>query len=179
MKELNLAASSHTLTSCLPPPSPCRAANSSWRTTLSSSLTSSGTKLSTPLRKTAGGCCATWFATSSPQMSSSSPVVWAKGSVQSTQEIQAWRDDRSTLLKSAASEVRRRETSVEHLVLCFSLLDWNLNTGRTHRVHEYLAGISVSQSKILLTVNCKDGDDVCQRCYISFVQKIFKNIISL
>ncbi|XP_031718807.1 BEN domain-containing protein 4 isoform X2 [Anarrhichthys ocellatus] len=36
-----------------------RAANSCWRTILSSSLISSGTKPSTPPRKMAGGCCAT------------------------------------------------------------------------------------------------------------------------
>lgn len=110
-------------------PPPCRAVNSSWRTIPSSSLISSGTKPSTPLRKTAGGCCATWFATSSPQTSSSSPAVWAKGSVQSTQESQAWRDDRSTPSKSAASEVHglkqvcwcRRVFALSFSLLSFSL----------------------------------------------------------
>lgn len=96
---------------------PCRAVNSSWRTILSSSLISSGTRLSTPLRKMADGCCATWFATSSPRTSWSSPAVWAKGSARSTQEIQAWRDGRSTPSKSAASEVRGLEKSV-HLEEC-------------------------------------------------------------
>lgn len=91
-----------------PPPPPHRAANSSWRTIHSSSLISSGTKLSTRLRKTAGGCCATWFATSSPRTSSSSPAVWVKGSGRSTQERRAWKGDRSTPLKSAASEVKRK-----------------------------------------------------------------------
>lgn len=59
----------------LSPPSLHRAANSSWRITLSSSLTSSGTRLSTPQRKMAGGCCDTWYALSSRPMSSSSHVV--------------------------------------------------------------------------------------------------------
>lgn len=95
--------------------SPCREVSSSWRTTLSSSLTSSGTKLSTPRRKTAGGYCATWFATSSPQTSSSSLAVWAKGSGPSTQETRAWRDGRSTPSKSAASEVQYTAPLSSHL----------------------------------------------------------------
>lgn len=94
---------------------PCRAANSCWRTILSSSPTSSGTRPSTPPRKMAGGCCATWSASSSPRTSWSSPAVWEKGSARSTREIPAWRDDRWTPSKSAASEVRekREKTSVE------------------------------------------------------------------
>lgn len=84
----------------------CRAVNSSSRAILSSSPTSSGTKPWIPLRRMAGGCCGIWSATSSPQMSSSSPVVWVRGNVQSTQESRAWRGDRSTPSKSAASEVR-------------------------------------------------------------------------
>lgn len=105
------------------PTSPCRAVNSSWRTILSSSLISSGMKLSTPPRKMADGCCATWFATSSPRMSSSSPVVWAKGSARSTQETQAWRDGHSTRSKSAASEVHSQEKSV-HSVITLRFSTW-------------------------------------------------------
>lgn len=94
----------------VPPPS--REASSSWRIIRSSSPTSSGTKPSTPQRKTADGCCATWSATSSPQTSWNSPAAWAKGSDRCTQGSRAWRDDHLTPSKSAASEVRATSFSL-------------------------------------------------------------------
>lgn len=103
---------------CFPPL--CRVVSSSWRTILSSSLINSGMRLSTPLRKTVDGCYGIWFATSSPLTSWSSPVVWEKGSVQSTQETRAWRDDRSTPSKLAASEVRPwKSLLIKNMLQCF------------------------------------------------------------